>query len=557
MTSIPGGAAKTPRPHDYKSFGGEQVTYVRPSDPTTFVEGETYYNTTDKKIYIVSGGAWVHFKDGVAETYYYGKNLAAPAAGQFTTIYSDGSVPVSGPAVTGRKIVDIVDSGILYDPPVPPATLGAVQPATLPTITSTMLAGTTLLDTNTGRMFQLNSTRTAWTEIEPMQNEVAYGVRDGNLVYVKDSTGAPLVVTRVLDTSTGNKNVFEFTDGMWKSINDTQPPDSALRPSKDSVTTQATIEAFGQSIIKSRDWEDKFTVYDSLGNPHTMNVVFRKVMDRPADPTATPPVGAESEWDWYAYYTDSKGNVQPQYGQGAGTLVFGDDGLLKRTYYYEPTPAIPIPNDTKKYNWSVVEKIIGDPLDESKVTGKVVADFNMSGAQGSVISGSPATYSSNLITLDFLGSDYAKTLGLSSEPIDGVTSYGSPSTTKLRAQDGYEMGVLNDWSIGADGIITGAYSNGRNLSIAQVALAMFANPQGLSKVGETCFAETINSGIAQVGAPQTNGAGSVQGNTIEMSNVDLSEEFVSLIRAQRGFQANTRVVTTSDQVLEELINMKR
>jgi flagellar hook protein FlgE len=90
-----------------------------------------------------------------------------------------------------------------------------------------------------------------------------------------------------------------------------------------------------------------------------------------------------------------------------------------------------------------------------------------------------------------------------------------------------------------------------------VALAMFANPQGLSQVGETCFAETINSGIAQVGAPQTNGAGGIQGNTVEMSNVDLSEEFVNLIRAQRGFQANTRVVTTSDEVLNELINMKR
>jgi flagellar hook protein FlgE len=237
--------------------------------------------------------------------------------------------------------------------------------------------------------------------------------------------------------------------------------------------------------------------------------------------------------------------------------------LLKRTYYYEATPAVPNPNGTNtptapQYNWSVVQKVIGDPQDASKATGKVVADFNTSGAQGKVNNNvSPATYGSNMITLDFLGSDYAKTLGLTSDPIDGVTSYGSSSTTKLRAQDGYAMGVLNDWTIGADGVIQGSYSNGKILAIAQVALAMFANPQGLSQVGETCFAETINSGIAQVGAPQTNGAGSIQGNTVEMSNVDLSEEFVNLIRAQRGFQANTRVVTTSDEVLQELINLKR
>jgi flagellar hook-basal body protein len=291
-----------------------------------------------------------------------------------------------------------------------------------------------------------------------------------------------------------------------------------------------------------------------------MVVVFRKVMDRQAEPTATPPTGAESEWDWYAYYAADDGSVEPQYGMGAGTLVFNDTGTLARTYYYEPDPPTPNPNGSNtptapQYSsWKVVEKVIGDPQYEGVATGKVIADFNTAAAQGTA---SGTTYTSNMITLDFLGSDYAATLGLSSDPIDGVTSFGSESTTKMKAQDGYAMGVLNDWSIGADGVITGSYSNGKNLPIAQVALAMFANPQGLSQVGETCFAETVNSGIAQIGAPMTNGAGSIEGNTIEMSNVDLSEEFVNLIRAQRGFQANTRVVTTSDQVLEELINMKR
>ncbi|MDR1580925.1 MAG: flagellar hook-basal body complex protein, partial [Synergistaceae bacterium] len=243
---------------------------------------------------------------------------------------------------------------------------------------------------------------------------------------------------------------------------------------------------------------------------------------------------------------------------------------LKRTYTYTPEPLTPNPNGTNtptapEYaKWTVIEKIIDKnspdynaSLHDSLPTGLVVADFNTAGAQGKVGSTQPLTYSSNMITLDFLGSDYAKTLGLTNEPIDGVTNYGSASTTKLKAQDGYEMGVLNDWTIGGDGVITGVYSNGRNLAIAQVALAMFANPQGLSQVGETCFAETINSGIAQIGAPQTNGTGSIQGNTIEMSNVDLSEEFVNLIRAQRGFQASTRVVSTSDEVLQELINLKR
>jgi flagellar hook protein FlgE len=214
--------------------------------------------------------------------------------------------------------------------------------------------------------------------------------------------------------------------------------------------------------------------------------------------------------------------------------------------------------------WNVIEKIVdkNDPsynssLHDSLPTGLVVADFNVAGAAGSVIGGTPPTYGSNMITLDFLGSDYASTLGLTKDRIDGVTNFGSKSTTIMYGQDGYAMGTLNNWTIGGDGVVVGAYTNGRTLPIAQVALAMFANEQGLSQVGETCFEETINSGVAQIGEPQNNGAGGIVGNTIEMSNVDLSEEFVNLIRAQRGFQANTRVVTTSDQVLEELINMKR
>jgi Flagellar hook protein FlgE len=118
------------------------------------------------------------------------------------------------------------------------------------------------------------------------------------------------------------------------------------------------------------------------------------------------------------------------------------------------------------------------------------------------------------------------------------------------------MGELNDFSVGGDGTITGIYSNGKNLPIATLALATFANRRGSPK-WEIPFFRVNQSGMAQIGVPGQGGAGSIMGSTLEMSNVDLSEEFVNLIRAQRGFQANTRVVTTSDQVLEELINMKR
>ncbi len=155
------------------------------------------------------------------------------------------------------------------------------------------------------------------------------------------------------------------------------------------------------------------------------------------------------------------------------------------------------------------------------------------------------------IKLDFSGQSFDK------EPIEGVTQYGSAFTTKAYYRDGYEMGVLNDFAVGTDGTVVGVYSNGESRSLYRLGLALFANPSGLEKVGNTAFAESANSGIGQVVSPLEGGAGKISGGSLEMGNVDLSEEFVRLIIAQRGFQANARVVTTSDQVLEELVNMKR
>ncbi|MDR1916560.1 MAG: flagellar hook-basal body complex protein [Synergistaceae bacterium] len=549
LNSIPGGVNKVLRPHDYTAYGSSEVTFIGTAAPTTgMINGDTFFNTSSGELQTYNGATAAWDPATKAEnTYYYGKNTAAAGAGVFANIYSDGTTTGTGPVVTSRVIVDESGSGV-PTPPTPPATL---------------TPGRTYLDTASGNLYKANSTGTAWETDGAMQAGVGYAIKGGANIYLLDNqtTPAPALVTpsaQVLDSTNGSKNVFSWDGTEWRNQN----ASSALFASGSSTTSQSTITAFGESMIKSSDHEDKFTVYDSLGNPYTMVLKFRKVLDKTAQPTATPPTGAEAEWDWYAYYVDSDGSVMPQYGQGAGTMVFGDDGLLKRTYYYEPTPAVPDPNATATtapvYNWSVVEKVIGDPSYDSVSTGKVVADFNVSGGQGSVQDTTPPTYKSNLITLDFLGQEYAKLNGLTGgDPIGGATQFGSSSTLKINGQDGYPMGILEDFSVSQTGLITGAYSNGRTLPIAQVALAMFANSQGLNKVGDSCFAESINSGIAQIGSPQTGGAGAIVGNTIEMSNVDLSEEFVNLIRAQRGFQANTRVVTTSDQVLEELINLKR
>ncbi|KAA1417699.1 flagellar hook-basal body complex protein [Nocardioides humilatus] len=116
---------------------------------------------------------------------------------------------------------------------------------------------------------------------------------------------------------------------------------------------------------------------------------------------------------------------------------------------------------------------------------------------------------------------------------------------------------LTSFSIGADGKIRGVFSDDVQRDICQIAVADFDNPMGLDKVGDTMFRESANSGAAQLGVPGEGQRGELMAGALEMSNVDLSAEFTNLILAQRGFQANARVITTSDQVLDELVNIKR
>ncbi|MFP3983737.1 MAG: flagellar hook-basal body complex protein [Desulfurivibrionaceae bacterium] len=138
-----------------------------------------------------------------------------------------------------------------------------------------------------------------------------------------------------------------------------------------------------------------------------------------------------------------------------------------------------------------------------------------------------------------------------------TTQYASSSTTIFQDQDGFASGSLEDVSADTDGVITGHYSNGQVLEKAQVALADFASLSGLKKEGGNVYTETTDSGAPLTGAPGANGLGTISPNSIEQSNVDLGEEFVKLITTQRGFQANSKIVTTTDEMLNTLISMKR
>ncbi|WP_372698470.1 flagellar hook-basal body complex protein [Arthrobacter sp. JSM 101049] len=116
---------------------------------------------------------------------------------------------------------------------------------------------------------------------------------------------------------------------------------------------------------------------------------------------------------------------------------------------------------------------------------------------------------------------------------------------------------LESYTLGSDGTLTGNFSDGRQETIARIALGTVANPAGLQKAGGSGYTATANSGAVDIVSSGEQGTGAIIGGALEMSNVDLSQEFTNLIVAQRGFQANARIITTSDEVLQELANLKR
>jgi len=141
--------------------------------------------------------------------------------------------------------------------------------------------------------------------------------------------------------------------------------------------------------------------------------------------------------------------------------------------------------------------------------------------------------------------------------VASLSEFAGVTTAAASSQDGAPIGSLLSFNIGQDGSISGVYSNGKSAILAKIAIANFDNASGLEKVGNTMYRQTVDSGVPQVGVPNTGGRGTLASGTLEMSNVDLAQEFTNLIVAQRGFQANSKVITVSDQILGDLINMKQ
>jgi flagellar hook protein FlgE len=139
----------------------------------------------------------------------------------------------------------------------------------------------------------------------------------------------------------------------------------------------------------------------------------------------------------------------------------------------------------------------------------------------------------------------------------GATQFAAQGTIGTTSNNGSSAGSLSSFSVGPAGDITGIFSNGVNRSLGQIALAVFTNAAGLTRIGSNAFEPTSNSGVAIVGVPGNGGRGMLGTGVLEGSNTDLAREFTNVILAQRGFQASSRVISTSDEIFRDLVSLIR
>ena len=268
--------------------------------------------------------------------------------------------------------------------------------------------------------------------------------------------------------------------------------------------------------IDKGTWGVDKTIYDSLGNTHRLTVKYQR------DPNAP---DAPNQWLATVVMDPENTAFQNNLAVGYGTPPTGNTYVVK----FDNLGAI---------------ASITDSTGQTRNTGALSIPLTFT-VQGTTPDQPGATQTMNL------------NLGTVGSYENSTTQFADQSSNKSFRQDGYGMGYLENFGIDSSGEITGVYSNGQSKILGQVALASFTNPGGLEKAGDSTYIKTNNSGDANIGASGTAGKGKFVAGALEMANVDLADAFTDMIVTQRGFQANSRTITTADQMLQELIGLKR
>ncbi len=362
---------------------------------------------------------------------------------------------------------------------------------------------------------------------------LTYAAAPGETLNISVYGGAPLAVTltgtyaTAADLVTAINTAIGAGGGATASLTSS----GAVRISSATTGTASTIAFSGAAVSKvfgsatptsvagtatpgvpnvdpaGYNYSTGLTIYDSLGNPHTMTMYFVK----------TTTVG---EWDMYTSVDGTAMN-------GAGD---------------SPNLTTPV-------------KVRFDSVGQLSTINGVAVEPNP--AAGGALPEIPVSIDLNQVATNLGRVSWGATTPLSFNlNLAGTTQFGSAFATNRLLQDGYSSGNLSGLNIGNDGTIQGRYSNGQTRNIGQMVLATFDNPNGLQSIGGNQWIETSTSGQPTVDAPGTGRLGQVQSNAVEESNVDLTSELVKMITQQRNYQANSQTIKTQDQIMQTIVNLR-
>ena len=387
--------------------------------------------------------------------------------------------------------------------------INAFRATTLPGFRASLTSDGDLLITNEiGRDIKVSINSPVVTD-----SLVVQGVEGTGPVVLGGTTAADVAA------AVGGTVNFIFNEGYV--LRDPQPVVSGIFGAlTDDEYTDYVLNSFDPDNQETYNHATSTTIYDSLGNAHVMTQYFVK---EPLDPTRP---NEQNVWAMYVLIDGNNvgdpdpalpfpENLEPTAARYE--LFFNQDGTLDDI----------ATGDIFITNW--------DPVDENgDATG---AQTSVNVLEGGLPLTDPPTNSNFQISLA------------------GSTQFGSEFSVNELNQNGYATGRLTGLEVDEEGIIFARFTNGQAQTLGQVALANFRNPEGLTPVGDTAWAESFESGIPTVGSPRTASFGQIRSSALEDSNVDLSEELVGLIIAQRNFQASAKTIETVDQVTQTILNI--
>lgn len=389
---------------------------------------------------------------------------------------------------------------------------------------------------------------------DPLNSESVFYTRAGEFLVDKDGNlvnpGGHIVQGWAVsqDATTGEtEDVGVITDIQFSSLMSQPSATSKVRvitnlnadADDKSPTLEASWNAQGLTPIEGKDYEYQTTLkaYDSLGDSHDINIYY--------DPSAT-----SSTWEFIVTCNPEEDNRA-----GAQTALTGGDngvGMLARgQIVFDVSEGFITDINLDEFTHGTDYDIatVGNWTTRTEATDLTDGYFTVS---PDFIGSSPLT-----INLDFGAQCTDPAIPTWTLDSLSTTQYAVSSSTNFQSSNGYGVGDLQSIAVEKDGIINGQYSNGQSSSLFRMALAKFHSTQGLGKIGGNLYEETAQSGSAIINRPGTNGLGNILANSLEQSNVDIANEFVKMITTQRGYQANSRIITVTDQMLADVIAMKR